>query len=95
MYNVNTCIEINVSTTCTMYVHILHNYNEHSTYVYSIYTYVPSTLYFFLLRHLAISLYSHHNNTDTPHVDIPSMIIETLIYLSSSEKECTYTQVHT
>ena len=43
---------------------------------------VPPNLYFFLeLQHSVIPLYVHHNNTDVPHVYIPSTKIETFVIL--------------
>ena len=44
--------------------------------------YVPSKLIFLLLlQHLVIPLYNHHNNTDVPHVYIPSTKIEIFVIL--------------
>ena len=57
------------------------------TYIYTyVHTYIliPSTSYFSLLPQHA--LYNNHSNTDVPHVNNPSTMIEQCAVLSSSEK---------
>ena len=74
-------------------IHGLQRYENICTYMHSYirtyirtsiyaYTYLPSSLYFFLeLQHSVILLYVHHNSTDVPHVYIPSTKIETFVIL--------------
>ena len=54
-----------------MYVHTYVHMNIHVPFFSSL---LP-------LRHSVIPLYIHHNNTDIPHVYIPSTKIETLVIL--------------
>ena len=44
-------------------------------------TYIPFFTSLLLMPHSVIALYIHHNNTDIPHVYIPSTKIETFVIL--------------
>ena len=63
----------------------------HTYYIHTyMHTYVPLKLSFFLVPQISvILLYTHHNNTDVPHVYIPSTKMETcviLLYLSEKKQ---------
>ena len=76
-----------------VYTHV----GTHTYYVHTyIHVYVPLKLSFFLVPQISvIPLYNHHNNTDVPHVYIPSTKMETCVILQYlSEKKSKYTYVH-